>query len=260
MGILRTRKHRLIYPFVNHLFDRVLSVSEGVRSYCLREDGLPPSKVVTLYNGIDVAELDVKAMEIDCRRQLGIAPDVPVITTVSNIRFFKGIDVLVRAAAYVCREFPQTRFLVVGKVLEPETFARLKLQIASANLSNNICFTGPIHNPYPVFRASNIFCLPSRTEGFSNALLEAMGCRLPCVATRVGGNAEALSESRSGFLVESEDHEGMANALLKLLRDSTRASDMGNAGRQIVETRFSIQAMMSQLTRVYDDLLEAKHV
>ena len=260
MGILRTPKHRLAYPFVNHIFDRVLSVSEEVRSYCLREDGLPPAKVETLYNGIDLAELDVKAMETDSRRQLGLAADIPVITTVCNIRFLKGIDVLVRAAAYVCREFPQARFLVVGKVLEPETFAKLEHQIISANLSNNICFIGAVDNPYPLLRASNIFCLPSRTEGFSNALIEAMGCRLPCVATRVGGNPEALSEGRSGFLVESEDHEAMANALLKLLRDSTLASNMGNAGRQTVEARFSMHAMMSQLPRVYNELLEANDV
>jgi glycosyltransferase involved in cell wall biosynthesis len=260
MGILRTRKHRLAYRFVNHVFDRVLSVSEQVRSYCLHEDGLLPAKVETLYNGIDLAELDVKTMETDSRRQLGLAADIPVIATVSNIRFFKGIDVLVRAAAYICREFPQAKFLVVGKVLEPETFAKLEDQIASANLSNNFCFIGSVDNPYPLLRASNIFCLPSRTEGFSNALIEAMGCRLACVATRVGGNAEAISEGRSGFLVESEDHEAMANALLKLLRDSTLASNMGNAGRQLVEARFSMLAMMTQLTRVYTELLEANDV
>jgi glycosyltransferase involved in cell wall biosynthesis len=259
MGILRTRKHRLAYRLVNRLFDRVLSVSEEVRSCCLREDGLPPTKVVTIYNGIDLAELDFNTMESDPRQQLGIAPEVPMIATVSNIRFLKGIDVLVRAAACVCREFPEAKFLIVGKVLEPETFARLKHQIASADLSNNIFFIGPLQNPYPVLRASNIFCLPSRTEGFSNALLEAMGCRLPCVATRVGGNAEAVRDGTSGFLVESEDHREMAKALLKLLHNLTLASEMGKAGRQIVEARFRTQAMMSQLIHLYNQLLEVKH-
>jgi glycosyltransferase involved in cell wall biosynthesis len=119
---------------------------------------------------------------------------------------------------------------------------------------------GALANPFPVLRASNVFCLPSRNEGFSNALIEAMGCGLPCVATRVGGNAEALEEGKSGYLVATEDADAMADRILRLLRDPVLARRMGEAARETVRARFSMDAMMNRLTGIYDELLAAKNV
>jgi len=259
MGILRTRKHRLAYPFVNRLFDRVLAVSEEVRSYCIQRDRLSPQQVETLYNGVDMAELDEKAASGNRLELLGLQAGVPVISTLANIRSIKGIDILVRAAKRVCVEIPEAKFLVVGRVLEPRTMSDLRAQVESLQLVDNFRFVGELANPFPVLRVSNVFCLPSRNEGFSNALIEAMGCGLPCVATRVGGNAEALEEGKSGYLVASEDADAMADRILRLLQDPISAKRMGEAGRESVRARFSMDAMMNRLMGIYDELLAAKH-
>jgi L-malate glycosyltransferase len=251
MGILRTRKHQFAYPIVNRFFDRVLAVSDEVRAYCIQHDHLSPDRVETLYNGVDMAELDSKAAEGNGRQQLGLPAEVPIISTLANIRSIKGIDVLVSAARLVRNEFPETVFVVVGRVLEPETMAALLRLVTSLHLERSIQFVGEMTNPFPVLRASNVFCLPSRNEGFSNALIEAMGCGLPCVATRVGGNAEALQEGKSGYLVASEDSEAMADRILRLLRDPVMARRMGEAARE---------TMMNRLMGIYDELLVAKNV
>ncbi len=260
MGILRTRKHDLAYGIVNRLFDCVIAVSDEVRSYCLSHDSLCPERVQTLYNGVDLDELEVKVADGDARFSLGLSSDVPIISTVANIRYVKGIDVLLHAAARVCREFPKAVFLVVGSVLEPETYAELERTVQLLGLKNNVRFVGSLSNPYPVLRASDVFCLPSRSEGFSNALVEAMGCSLPCVATRVGGSGEALAEGASGFLVPSEDDETMADRILSLLRNPQMARRMGKTAREAVEKRFSIAAMMSRLVSLYDEQLASKNV
>jgi len=259
-GILRTRKHHLAYPIVNRLFDRVLTVSEKVRAYALNHDHLPPERVETLYNGVDLEALDAKAAEVDARLSLGLKATSRVISTLANIRHVKGIDVLARAAARVCFACPDAVFLVVGGVLEPEAFRELQSLVDSLGIKDNFRFLGAMSNPYPVLAASDIFCLPSRTEGFSNALIEAMGSRLACVATRVGGNAEALTEGVNGFLVESEDADAMGNRLLRLLRDPNLRRGMGQAARQTVESHFSMSAMMARLTGIYQELLAAKNV
>ena len=259
LGILRTRKHKLFYPYANRLFDRVLAVSNEVRDFCISEDRLSLERVQTLYNGVDLEDLDGKAKEFDARLEFGIAESVPVICALANIRRLKGIDVLVHAAARVCKNWPQAVFLVVGKPLESDVYADLQRLVTSLNLNANFRFVGAFANPYPILRASNIFCLPSRSEGFSNSLLEAMSCRVPCIATRVGGNAEAIEEGKSGFLVNSEDHDFMADRILLLLADAERAKLMGETARRNVEARFSMQLMISQLTRIYDGLLAAKH-
>ena len=259
-GILRTRKHHLAYPIVNRLFDRVLTVSEKVRSYALNHDHLPPERVETLYNGVDLEALDAKAAEVDARLSLGLKTTSLVISTLANIRYVKGIDVLARAAARVCFACPDAVFLVVGGVLEPGAFRKLQSLVDSLGIKDNFRFLGAMPNPYPVLAASDIFCLPSRTEGFSNALIEAMGSRLACVATRVGGNAEALTDGVNGFLVESEDADAMGNRLLRLLRDPNLRRGMGQAARQTVESHFSMSAMMARLTGIYQELLAAKNV
>jgi glycosyltransferase involved in cell wall biosynthesis len=259
-GILRTRKHHFAYPFVNRLFDRVLAVSEEVRSYALNHDHLPPERVETLHNGVDLEMIDAKAAEVDARSSLELKPASLVVSALANIRYVKGIDVLARAAARVCSACPDVVFLIVGGVLEPKTFRNLQTLVDSLGISQNFRFVGSMSNPYPVLAVSDVFCLPSRSEGFSNALIEAMGLRLPCVATRVGGNPEALTDGANGFLVESEDSEVMGDRLLHLLRDPKLRRRMGQAARQTVESRFSMGAMMNHLTGIYHELLAARNV
>jgi glycosyltransferase involved in cell wall biosynthesis len=107
-----------------------------------------------------------------------------------------------------------------------------------------------------LFAESDIFVLPSRNEGFSNSLIQAMASGLPCIATRVGGNAEALEEGASGFLIDSEDHQALAERLMLLLRDPQMARRMGRRGRQAAAERFGMTAMLARLMDIYDELLE----
>jgi glycosyltransferase involved in cell wall biosynthesis len=83
-----------------------------------------------------------------------------------------------------------------------------------------------------------------------------MACSLPCVATRVGGNSEALEDGRSGFLIESENPHLLADRILTLLRQPERAREMGREGRRVVEAKFTIQVMMSRLVESYHTILK----
>lgn len=258
MGILRTRKHTLAYPMVNRIFDRVLAVSEEVRRFVIEQELLPEAKVETLYNGIDIAEIDSRALEYEARRSFSIPQDSPLVTLVANVRRVKGIDVLVRAAAIVVASFPLVRLVIAGKVLEEATMVALLGLVSDLGLGDNVLFPGAIENPYPLLAESDIFVLPSRNEGFSNALIQAMASGLPCVATRVGGNAEALEEGVSGFLIDSEDHEALAERLIWLLRDPQSGRRMGRCGREAAVERFGMTAVLDRLMNIYDELLEGR--
>jgi glycosyltransferase involved in cell wall biosynthesis len=166
----------------------------------------------------------------------------------------KGVDILIRAAKKVCLEFPHAVFVVVGGVLELQHLNELQQLIQTLGLTNNIRFLGPSEDVLSLLKISDVYCLASRSEGFSNALLEAMACGIPCVATRVGGNAEAVADNQSGFLVESEDSDTLADKIKILLRNPALARQMGDEGRRIVEEKFTIPGMISQLVRVYDQV------
>jgi glycosyltransferase involved in cell wall biosynthesis len=123
------------------------------------------------------------------------------------------------------------------------------------NLSDRFHFVGGVANLREYLSTADIFVLPSRSEGFSNAIVEAMAASLPVVATDVGGNAEAVIDGVSGFIVPSEDPAALAAAIGGLLSDPSRAQEMGAAGKTLASEKFTTDAMMHQITLAYASLL-----
>ena len=258
MGILRSMKHTWGYRMMNPLFDLVLTVSEEVRRFCIQEDHLRPEKVLTLYNGLDLGSVANKNQAESLRGSLGLLPSARLVVTVGHIRRVKGIDILVEAAAIVAKKLPEAIFLVVGRNSEPHHVQELEAKIAGLGIQRNVRFLGETENALSILKSCDVFFLPSRSEGFSNALIEAMACGLPCVATRVGGNAEAVEEGCSGYLVENEDAGAAADRIQRLLRNPVSAREMGSVGRKIVESKFTDEIMIQQLVVQYERLLAAR--
>ncbi|HXC95516.1 MAG TPA: glycosyltransferase family 4 protein [Edaphobacter sp.] len=251
MGILRGRKHHIAYRRMSGLPDRVFAVSEQVRRHCIDVDGIEASRVQTIYNGLDLA--DWTSVSKPAKRDGDF-----LVTTVGNVRRVKGHDVLIKAAASVVKQFPGVVFSIAGEVLEPGYFEELKGLIHDLDLTEHVRFAGNITNLREYLFAADLFVLPSRSEGFSNAIVEAMAASLPVVATNVGGNAEAVEEGISGLIIPSQDPEALAAAIICLLSDRSLAHEMGTAGRKLVTERFTTDAMMQEITLAYAEVLTGK--
>ena len=247
MGILRTGKHHLAYRLMATLPDAVFAVSEQVRQHCIEVDGIDPGSVQTIHNGLN---LD------DWTPSNHTAPrSQTVITTVGNIRRVKGHDIFIRAAAQILPNFPNTSFSIAGAILEPQYFAELQVLVRDLDLTERFHFAGGISDLHTHLAGSDIFVLPSRSEGFSNAIVEAMATSLPVVATNVGGNAEAVDHGVTGFIIPPEDPHALAAATSHLLSNPTLAAQMGAAGRQRALDLFTTDAMMHRVTETYTRLL-----
>jgi L-malate glycosyltransferase len=255
MGILRKTKHALAYRVVNRIADHVLAVSEEVKRFCIDADQIEPKKISVVHNGVDFnrasAESDGKNPFSDA--EWAGASDI--ITCVANVRKIKGIDVLVRTAQRVCRELPDAVFLVAGGLYELDYSEEVQQMISSLGLEKNVKLLGFVEDPVLLLKMSKAFCLLSRSEGFCNALLEAMACGVPSVVTRVGGNPEAIKDGENGFMVAVEDDEAAAERLLFLLRNPARAAEIGGKGRTSAQTQFSAETMIEKLINLYRDLL-----
>jgi glycosyltransferase involved in cell wall biosynthesis len=248
MGILRASKHHVAYRLMSSIPDRVFAVSEEVRQHCVAVDRIKPSLVETIYNGIDVADWDTAFMPAK-------PPGASVVATVGNIRRVKGHDVFIKAAASIAAQFPHVSFNIAGDVLEPDYFVELQTLIRDLNLSDRFHFVGGVSNLREYLSTADIFVLPSRSEGFSNAIVEAMAASLPVVATDVGGNTEAVTDWVNGFIVPSEDPAALAAAITRLLSDPPKAQEMGAAGKKLASEKFTTEAMMHQITIAYANLL-----
>jgi L-malate glycosyltransferase len=254
MGILRKPKHAWAYRLVNPVFTKVLTVSEQVRKYCIDVDGLAPDRVETVYNGVDLQPPPGED-RATIREQLGFKRFGQIVLTIGNIRRVKGIDTFVRAAAEVCKQHPSALFLVVGDNHEPAHFDELQGLITNLGLTRNVIFYGPSEDVARLIAAADVFCLPSRSEGFSNALIEAMGAGLPSVATRVGGNAEAIEDGVDGSLVPPDDVSATASAISALLGNPSKARAIGKNAMETVRSRFTHDAMMDHMMRIYEGLV-----
>jgi len=250
MGILRTQKHHVAYRLMAGLPDAVFAVSDLVRQHCIDIDHIDPNRVLTVYNGLDLSAWNTPSTSE--------SNDSSVVTTVGNIRRVKGHDIFIKAAASVLQQFPGARFSIAGDVLEPDYFAELQALVNNLKLTGHFHFTGGISNLRDHLANANVFVLPSRSEGFSNAIVEAMAASLPIVATDVGGNAEAVKDGVTGFIVPPEDPESLACAIKRLLADPTRASEMGIAGKALAAEEFTLDAMMYRTTQTYRRLLAAQ--
>jgi glycosyltransferase involved in cell wall biosynthesis len=248
MGILRAPKHRIAYRLMAEMPDAVFAVSNQVRRHCIDVDHIDPDRVFTIYNGLDLSTWPCIVRTTKPSAEM-------VVTTVGNVRRVKGHDILVRAAARVIEQHPQVQFNVVGDVLEPEYFAELLQLVRSLGISSNFHFVGGISDLAGYLASTDIFVLPSRSEGFSNAVIEAMAASLPVVATDVGGNAEAVIDGTSGYIVKANDADALYEAIEKLLDDPDMAVAMGAAGRVLAVEKFTIDAMMTSVTARYRSLL-----
>jgi L-malate glycosyltransferase len=247
MGILRKGKHHLAYRLMASLPDAVFAVSEEVRRHCIEVDGIDPDRVQTIHNGLNLDDW-TPSTHAPTRNHT-------VITTVGNIRRVKGHDLFIRAAAQILPSFPNVSFSIAGAVLEPEYFAELQDLVRDLNLTGRFHFVGGISDLHTHLAAADIFVLPSRSEGFSNAIVEAMATSLPVVATDVGGNAEAVEDGVTGFIIPPENPQALATAISRLLGSPALATRMGVAGRQRALDLFTTEAMMHRITDTYAHLL-----
>jgi glycosyltransferase involved in cell wall biosynthesis len=250
MGILRASKHHLGYRLLARAPHAVFAVSEQVRHHCIEIDRIDPARVQTIYNGLDIVDWNTPPKPANNSGKV-------VVTTVGNIRRVKGHDIFIKAAAAIVRHFSGVSFSIAGDVLEPDYFSELQDLVSTLGLSNCFHFVGGITNLREHLSTPDIFVLPSRSEGFSNAIVEAMAASLPVVATNVGGNAEAVEDGVTGFIVPSDDPSALCTAIIRLISNPSQAKAMGEAGRNLVMEKFTTEAMMSKIAACYKDLLVA---
>lgn len=172
-----------------------------------------------------------------------------VVICVTRLAYQKGVDVLLQAWYLVQQQFPQARLIIVGT---GPSQPQLECLAQVLDIRGSIEFAGLQHDVAAQFHQGGLAVLPSRCEGMPNAVLEAMACGLPCVATRVSGCEDIIQHGVNGLLVEPEDYQGMAQALLTLLRDPVLAEKYGQAARATIERYYSLE----HVTDIYVELYQ----
>ena len=241
--------------FVNHRTHRLATAvetnSEAGKSYVLRGLGADPSKVFVVHQGVDTLN-SVSQDASGVRRALGLDPEALVVGFVGRLHPVKGLSYCVRAFSTVVRELPEARLVLVGD--GPER-AQLERLCDVEGVFDRVLFLGQRPDVAQIMSAMDVLVLPSLAEGLSRVVLEAMAMGKPVVATRVGGQSEAVVDGATGLLVPPAEPGALAQALLKVLSDRTVARQMGAEGRARVDSWFSVDHAVSRYEKLYPRLL-----
>jgi glycosyltransferase involved in cell wall biosynthesis len=157
-----------------------------------------------------------------------------------------------RAAARVRAAVPDAGFAIAG---EGELMEELRQLATELGIKDDVFFLGRCDKVAELLFASDVGVLSSKAEGFANAILEYMAAGLPVVATDVGGAREAIAEGETGYLVTSGDDVKMAQRIIEVLNDPSRARAMGQRGKSIAAERFSCDRHLQNTLELYDELL-----
>jgi glycosyltransferase involved in cell wall biosynthesis len=173
-----------------------------------------------------------------------------VVGSVGRLDRMKAHDVLLRALAQV----DGVRVIVLG---EGEQRPALLQLAADLGVSDRLEMPGWVDNPRAHLPRFDVMALPSRSEGFPLAIVEAMLAARPVVATRVGSIGDAVIDGETGLLVEKEDADGLAAALCRLRDDPSLRVRLGQRGREVAKARFTVEHMSASYERLWYEVLSA---
>lgn len=251
------RKYQLLRRAYSPFVSRYVALSGHLESYLIGRVAIAPDRVDRICNGVDTARFAPAspAVRIELPGNPFDCADRVVVGTVGRLQTVKDQVTLVRAFV-LARQLGEVgrrlRLMIVG---DGPLRADVEAEIRAAGIGDVTWLAGNRSDVPEVMRALDIFALPSRAEGISNTILEAMASGLPVVATDVGGNAELVAEGETGLLVPAQNPEAMAQALLRYTLDAALRQRHGAAGRKRVEQNFSIDNMVARYTDLYEQML-----
>lgn len=228
---------------LQHIRVAVVVLSSRMNSYLAAHNlRLPDTQIIP--NGVDIRRFQPPGEDRALERS-------QIVICISKMRYEKGIDVLLQAWRLVHVQAPEARLIIVGSGRIQSQFERMAIELG---IMECVEFAGLQRDVPAQLHRGSIGVLPSRWEGMPNALLEATACGLACVATSVSGSEDIIQHGYNGLLVEPEDYEGMAQALLTLLQNPELVQKYGQAARVTTEKYYSLEHITNKYIDLYNRL------
>jgi glycosyltransferase involved in cell wall biosynthesis len=252
-GFRRTLWGRLKLHFLKCTVDRFVAITKQIEDD-LKRLGVPGSKIVRIPNGISMDPLSNGYDREQIKSEMGWASDTKVVTFVGRLVHAKGVDWLLEVWREVAKQERTARLAIIGDGTERRA---LEAQVRTLGIADTVDFLGAQKDVWRFLAATDVFVLPSRQEGVSNALLEAMSRGLPAIVADdyLGGNREVVDNGKDGYVIEFGDTRNFSQSLVRLLREPALRKSMGTRARQKVEQRSSIESVADSYCKTYSELL-----
>lgn len=243
--------YRLLLKALRSRAAVAIANSQATKAALIRTAGFDEKSVQVVSNFIDFARFDRSLYDRDkARDKLGIVANQTVVGFAGRLDPCKGADVLIRAAALLCRESERFRFVIMGEGSQRALLERLAGQLG---LQEKVTFAGLCVNPAEVMIAFDVAVVPSRREAFGIAAVELMRMRIPVVASAVGGLVEVVKHEQTGMLVAPLSPEAIAEAVGKIVQDKALRESLINEA-DVFSRKFDGREQLRQISEIYEKL------
>ena len=235
--------------------DGVTSISKYLKEKTVEDFGVTRGiEVIENFVNCDVyTPIKDEAKRAEARSRLA-RPNEAILMHLSNFRPVKRVVDVVKIFAQVVRETP-AQLVLIGDGPDRSSAEWLAHDLG---IQANVHFMGKLERVHEVLPLADILLMPSKLESFGLAALEAMACKVPSIATRVGGVPELIDDGVTGLLYDVGDIEGMSQGALSLLNDRDKLNAMREAGRKTAQKRFCSSLVVPHYVRYYQQVLSGQ--
>ena len=240
----------LVAKLKYRLFDRVVTISNGIRQVLLSE-GVVPERVVCVHSAVDVAKFDRQAERDWFLKEFDLPDNAKVLAVIAQLIHRKGHRHLLAALPEVLKKHPEAYGLLFGK---GPLFDELQTKIQALGFQNRVRMVGFRDDLERILPCLYGVVHPADMEGLGVSLLQAAAAGVPLIGTNAGGIPEIVRHGENGILIEPKNVAQLREAMLTLLSDEAQAKQWGQAGKEIVNEEFSIGAMVEGNYQIYQSL------
>lgn len=235
------------------LSSRIILVADALRSRFNINNN--DKKFVTIHNGVDLAKFGPQENSKFVRQKHYIGNNELLISVTARIEQAKGQKYLIEACGKLKNRIKDFHILLAGEITENSYMNDCNKMAIKFGIHDRVIFTGPLNNINQVLNETDIFVLPSLLEAFPRSIIEAMAAGVPVIATDVGGNAEAIENNLSGFIVPSKDSNALAEKIYLLVQSPNLRLKMGVEARNRAVKFFGIRENVKKIEGIYQELL-----
>jgi glycosyltransferase involved in cell wall biosynthesis len=243
--------------FLARRASRLIAVSEDIRQNMIAEEGLDPEKIITIHNGIELADLPRPPDEKDIaeiKARYGIRGNEKTVVSIGRLVAWKGFSVLIASAAALSETRDGFKVLIAGRGPEEEN---LNQQIRNLGKEDLIFMLGFVADTTPYFAMSDVFVVPSILEPFGLIVLQAMAAGCAVIGADAGGIPEIIKDGETGILVPPDNPIALSAAIDELLDDDERRRLLAEAAMKDIRERFPLEKMVDRTLAVYDECLRS---
>tara|TARA_B100001564_G_scaffold298309_1_gene264375 strand:- start:2678 stop:3832 length:1155 start_codon:yes stop_codon:yes gene_type:complete len=248
------KKWRTFDKISNFLSDKIVVNAEAIIDEMLALDSVNPNKVICIRNGINIEKFRIKNYDRNyIRSQFGLLESEFAWVKVANFSSIKGHKDLITSFKNLDTKY-QAKLFLVGKDIG--SLDELKTLVSECGLQDRIKFLGFREDIPEILLSMDGYICASHTEGFSNAILEAMASGLPIIATNVGGNSEILKNEITGLLFKPKDKNEIINTMIKIMENNPLSEKLSKEALKTVNEKYSTKKMVESYIDIYKKALK----